>query len=463
MFNQSNCNQVIQGVFKNDFSTFLGLSDQSVNELMPERKDARGKASTFSAKALLCGMCYSTLHGIGKLSSNLKRATGKVMSDSGIFQHRQKVPVELLQKVSDHCLQVVSQSGVDSESYYKGRLLVAIDGTTFNLRNSADITKRFPKGKTRKSKTAPLRDVAFARMHTSCLVEVGMHNPLALEVGNNQEAELELSLRLLPKLPPNFMLLCDRLYSFARFLEQVEQQCERLNGAFLIRASEITKKMTLKQTLSDGSRIIEIPVLSKTKRNKYVGTVVVREIRAIIPTREGEHVEVKFWTNLLDPLVYPALELVELYARCGEHELYYGELKTELMDGDLLRSKTLHCAVQEIDIAVWSTAMIARVRASINSELEDAGLVISFQKVTDKLDTIWSFVSLVGIEIDQRIIDAAITGAIDELKAEQNPKRYNRSCPRTIRQNVIHWPKTREYKSFYGEFEYQIIDQATLT
>lgn len=456
MFNSSTRKLVLQGVFQDDFDAFLNTSDNFLISLLSPRKDSRGNKAKLALRELLCGMCYSAVHGIGKLSSNLKRATGYKMSDSGIFQHRQKIPVELLERVSDQCLEVLSRPESETQSYYDGRLLVAIDGTTFNLRNSEDVAKSFPKGKARRSKEAPLSEVAFARMYSSSLVEVGLHNPLALEVGFKREAEFELSTRVLAKLPERFMLLFDRAYSCGRFVYEAQQQCDRLGGAYLIRASDCTTKFTVKDVLEDGSRILSIPVRSQTQKNKFEGSVTVREIRATITKRSGETVEVKFWTNLLDPVAHRALELVELYAARWEHELYYGELKGELMDGDLLRSKNLLSAAQEIYMAVWATALIARVRGTVNRTLEEQGLQISFQKVNDKINTIWGFAALVGTSIDRKMLDTAINAAVEELREETMPKRRNRSCPRTIRQNVINWPRTKEYKSDYGPIKCHI-------
>lgn len=458
VFETSAHNLMLEGVFKDDFDAFLSQHDEFLIGLQPVRKDRRGNEPTLSLRELLCGMCYHAMHRVGKLSSNLKRIVGKQMSDSGLYQHRQNLSVCALETLSDHCLKPLSTPAGDAHSYYGGRLLVAIDGTTFNLCNSKKITASFPKGKARKSKSAPLKEVAFARIYTSSLVEVGLHNPLALEVGINQEAEFELSTRLLPKLPEDFMLLCDRAYSCARFVHDVLRQCGDKNGAFVIRASDCTSRFTVKEVLADGSRIIEIALRSQTQKNKIVGSVTVREIRASITKRDGETVEARYWTNLLDCAEHPALELVRLYASRWEHELYYAELKVELMKGDLLRSKTLASAAQEIYMAVWASAMIARVRAAVNRTVhdEDEQLQISFQKVSDKINTIWGFAALAGPDIDRRLLESAIQSAAQELRDESMPKRRNRSCPRTIRQNVINWPRTQKYKSDYGEIECRI-------
>jgi hypothetical protein len=58
--------------------------------------------------------------------------------------------------------------------------------------------------------------------------------------------------------------------------------------------------------------------------------------------------ELRFWTSLLDPKSAPAQEMVELYARRWEHELYYRELKRQLRKNEVLQSHTVETGAQEI-------------------------------------------------------------------------------------------------------------------
>ena len=150
---------------------------------------------------------------------------------------------------------------------------------------------------------------------------------------------------------------------------------------------------------------------------------------------------------------------MELYAKRWEHELYFNELKNELKRGRLVKSRNSLCALQEIIVAVWSSSLIASVRGAVNREVDCdiRELKISFPKTLNKMQTIWNFVSLVPDKITPELIDLAIAAAFEELKNETIPKRTNRSCPRTIRQNVIDWPKTKCYQPQYGQIKARII------
>jgi len=50
------------------------------------------------------------------------------------------------------------------------------------------------------------------------LVELGVHNPLAAEIGVDGEGEMTLAKRLLSRLPANSLLIADRWYGVGAFL-----------------------------------------------------------------------------------------------------------------------------------------------------------------------------------------------------------------------------------------------------
>lgn len=443
--------------FKKAFASFLALDDEKLADLL-NRRDSRGRQSSLLASELLCSLAYHCIHGVGKLSSSLKRMTGIIMSDSGLYKNRQNLSLSFMEQVSQKCFKVISQRATNPESYHQGRLLVGIDGTTYNLRNTQDINAQTTKGTARRSKEEPPTEQAFARVVAVCLVEIGFHNPLAVKVGEHQQSEYELSKALINHLPEKFLLLADRAYGCADFVHELLPQCSDKDGAFVIRVGKGTTRQTPLETLSDGSRIILVPVRSRQRPADIIDHVQVREIHARVRDRKGQWVELRLWTNLLGEKKNPALSLVKLYAKRWEHEIYFGELKNELGHKSLLKSNTLLCALQEIVVGVWATAMIAQVRAAASALNDIPQLQVSFQKTFDKIQTIWNFVGLLGDELPEAIAQKAIEKALEEIKQEATPKRKKRSCPRTVRQNIIPWPKTRQYTCFTGDVHIEIME-----
>ena len=101
---------------------------------------------------------------------------------------------------------------------------------------------------------------------------------------------------------------------------------------------------------------VDIDLSSDDRFHELIGkSVRMREIFARIERKGCKPVTVRLWTSLLEPELYPAHELVMLYARRWEHEVYYREMKIEMRGGSLLHSHTPQTAAQEIAALVRDT------------------------------------------------------------------------------------------------------------
>ena len=132
MFTNSKSYSSLLGHFREAFGSFIGIGDEAAESLLKHR-DNRGGQARLSAIELLCALTYHCIHGIGALSSNLKRVINVQMSDAGIFKTRQRVSVEMINQISNHCLKVRSDLDNEPFSFYGKRLLVAIDGTSLTV------------------------------------------------------------------------------------------------------------------------------------------------------------------------------------------------------------------------------------------------------------------------------------------------------------------------------------------
>ncbi len=252
------------GRFSEVFYNFIGIGDEAAESLLKQR-DKRGGQARLSAMELLCALTYHCIHGIGALSSNLKRATKVQMSDAGLFKTRQRVSIEMMNQISNHCLKVRSDLDNEPFSFYGDRLLVALDGTSFDLKNTEDLAKHFTKAKARRSKDVPAKEAAFARVNVSCLVELGLHNPLGLEVGSDEDSEVTLGNKLIDRIPVDCMFLADRLYGNACFVDKLLSHFKGSKGAFVIRVGDSTTSQEVIENLCDGSAIIRVPVRNRKR------------------------------------------------------------------------------------------------------------------------------------------------------------------------------------------------------
>jgi len=125
-----------------------------------------------------------------------------------------------------------SKSRRDAGCFWRQWRLVAVDGTQFSLYNTPQNNAALPKSKTRRGRAA------FAKIVTSVMVEVGLHNPLAAAIGHDGRSEWKLSRSLLAQLPKQALLLADRLHGCAAFAVQEIAACV-LASALIAREREI--------------------------------------------------------------------------------------------------------------------------------------------------------------------------------------------------------------------------------
>ena len=335
--------------FLRAFSNLIASSRlRSILGLHGARKRATPKVK---AVWLVRTLVFHLVRGTGTLSENLWLLYGQRLSASSMSERRQNLPWKVFAAIMEEALGPKAQEKKHPGAFYKGWRLVAIDGTQFSVSNTPQILGCLSKAASRRMKAA------FAKVGAAVLVELGIHNPLAAEIGENGESEMVLAKRLLDRLPESSLLLADRLYGVGVFLMMLIAHFQEVPGAFLVRIRSNLKPRLIKP-LADGSALVEI------KGEKGSKPTVVREILGRVRRPQGQWVEVRFWTNLLDARQYRAAELLALYARRWEQELMYRQFKVDMRQAPLLNSHTVHTAAQEVAALVLAHAMLAQQRPS---------------------------------------------------------------------------------------------------
>ena len=139
------------------------------------------------------------------------------------------------------------------------------------------------------------------------------------------------------------------------------RRASAVGSHFLIRARS-NVGVEVSQRFKDGSRLVRVPVRPKGQPHVIASWLELREIRVRVQRAGHRAQELRLWTSLLDPRSAPAQELIELYARRWEHELYYRELKRQLRKSEVLQSHTVETGAQEIAAVVLASALLARAR-----------------------------------------------------------------------------------------------------
>jgi hypothetical protein len=382
-------------------------------------------------------MVFHALQGKGKLANNVKRSSGKKISNSALSQRRARMGLEVFYRILRVALSPKAEPKAHPQAFYKGKRLVGIDGSTFSVSNTPQISGVMFKAASRRLRAA------FAKVGVCVLVELGLRNPLAASVGIKGESETVLAQELLDQIPQDALTLGDRHYGVRPVIEEFLERSRE----FLFRIKSNFKRKLL-QSHAEGSALVEI----KTSGGKRL----VREVIGKVRRPKGKWVEVRLWTNLLDWKEYPAAELLELYGRRWEEELFYRELKVDLRNSVLLHSHTPQAAAQEVVALLLAHAILVEQRIQAARVGKAEVLQISFRTTLALLQPLWLVISCSEGILSEEQIEQMTRRVLQEIAQEVVPKRRKRSCPRAVRQPVSSWPRLLENSYQIGPTEFQV-------
>jgi hypothetical protein len=419
----------------------------AVRLALPKR---RGRRPRVPLAQVLPGLVFHFMNAAGTLAEHFAQLFDDALADSSLSERRTRLPWEVFTELMRLGLRTLAQAATHPEAFWRGWRLVALDGTQFSLTNTPQIKATARKAKSRRGRAA------FAKITAGVLLELGLHNPLAAAIGRGGQSEWALALALLARLPAQALLLADRLHGCAAFVAAARAACEKVGSHFLIRARTNIRVQVIKR-FKDGSRLVRLPVRQKGKPRVIVQWLEVRELRVRVQRPGHRAQELRLWTSLLDPQSAPAQELIELYARRWEHELYYRELKRQLRKSEVLQSHTLETGAQEIAAVVLASALLARERARAAAG-EVPVLRVSFVKTLELMRPLWLTLALGGDLLSARQ-KQQLTEKFLEWAGRYVTRRRPRprSCPRAVRQPVSGWPRLRRNQSWEGPVQFKVL------
>jgi hypothetical protein len=435
--------------FLESFSKLISIDE--VDSICGRAAHGLGAPSIISTSEILIGLVYHFFTGAGALATHVDRLLGKKMSNSALTQRRANLPMEIFEKILKVALKPLALLERHTDCFYKGLRLVAIDGSQFSAPNRAPILDKWTKSVSRRLESA------FVKIGICTLIEIGTHHPLAVAIAEDQESELALAFKILGSLPSKSLLIADRLFGTGSTIEEITKICKNVESSFFIRVRS-NLKTKVKEIYSDGSALVEVAVRDEENPNKIKSTLLVREVRARIQQPGKEWSTMIFWTNFFDATLYPASELVPLYAKRWEHELYYKQLKIDLHCGELLQSQTAETCLQEVAALILASAILAQERLALADSEGLPSVRVSLAKVQNLLDALWIVLKAAQTLFNTQQCDDLITVTLATIRKEVVlPVRKPRSCPRELRQPIKRYPRLTKNNSVSGPVDIEII------
>lgn len=443
--------EVAEQQVRTDCGGFLSLLLERIGwEELAKLKDRKHKAGRperrLTRAQLLVGLVFHyTVGWTGTLAEHLFCLLSLEMAESTLSERRQTLPFEVFKQLLRRVLRPITTAG--EQGFFRQWRLIGLDGVCFSLANTAQVKQKCKKGSKGRN--------AFAQLQCAALVELVLHNPLAARVGLQGESEWKLALGLLEELPLGCLLLADRLYGCGAFVVAAWKRLQSRNGHILVRVGRRLKVRRKIERYQDGSWLVEIASLDPANHHRVAQIIKVREIHATVRRNGHQAVGIRLWTSLSCAQA-TAQELVRLYMSRWEQELYFRELKWHLGINDLLRSQTPETAAQEVAAMILGSSLIAHERAKLKSA-DQLQHRVSFIKTWETLEPLW-LTLLLGAEILSEKQKQALCDRFYEFAARRlMPKKRSRSCPRTLRQPMQRWPRTKIPKSITGPLAVTIL------
>jgi hypothetical protein len=253
----------------------------------------------------------------------------RLATDAAISKARQRLGWAPLKELFESYVRPIATRAM-GWAWFKGRRLVALDGSTLNVIDSRANVRAFGKPPSSRGKTV------FAQIRWVALGEVGTHVLFAARMGGWRVSEYAMSLKLVKYLRPGMLCLADRLfYGFEMWSKAAE------TGADLLWRVQKNIPLPRLRTFNDRSYLSEVRPRSTEKKKVRERSIQVRVVEFDVTVR-GRREHYRLITTLLDPRQATAMELAKLYAKRWKIETIFDEIKNHRRGGGsavALRSK----------------------------------------------------------------------------------------------------------------------------
>lgn len=430
-------NVVPVGTFKTLFQE--AIPSRTIHALLRSCGVRRRRPPILSAAELITGLVFHVAAKAGTLAQHVNALTGKSITDGALSQRRALLPAALFEQIMAAALKPKAKPEQPPEAFYHGLRLCGLDGSQFSVTNTPQIKKQMRKARSRRGRAA------FPKVGVAVMVEPGLHNPLAAAIGADGESERVLAKRVVPAQPEKSLLIKDRYYGPPELLVGLPVEGQR---HVLARVKGNLQRRLL-EVYADGSALVEIA--------SRQGKRLMREIAGRVQRGgRGKFTTVRLWTSLLDWRKHPAAELLALYARRWEQELFYKELKVDLRSTPCLQSHTALTAMQEVAALILAYAVLVDCRIEAAAKGDAGVLRISFLKTMQLVQGLWQFLEVSADLMSPEQVRLVVCRTLRHIGERAIPKRRQRSCPRALRQPVSGWPRLRKNTDRTGAVEYSV-------
>jgi len=255
--------------------------------------------------------------------------------------------------------------------------------------------------------------------------------------GPYRNGALTRARQLWPRLPPQSLLIMDRQFATYENFHALSHPAQQRHGLTRAQPGPHTATLHPLQELAPGDALVSLRPSRRT-RSLHPGLPEFLTVRAIHYQRPGCRPQIRL-TSLLDPVAFPAAEIITLYHERWEPELGYDEIKTHTLEREeaSLRCKRPQRIVQEL----WGLAVAYNlVRLTLADVARRAHVLptqISYRHTLHFVRAFW----ISAWHASPGVLPKRLLALYDELPLLPLPPRRNRAYPRAVKIKMSNDPR----------------------
>jgi hypothetical protein len=368
---------------------------------------------------------------------------------SAYVQARQRLPQERLEKILQATAAAADTRTRDS-GRLQGRPIKVVDGSSTQLADTAKNRVEYPQPPIQK------KGCGFPVMKLAVLFSLASGAILNVVTGNLHGHDLRLFRQLWDCLKSGDILLGDRAYGEYATLAGLPQLAvdviARLHQKRKVDFRK-AKRLGKKDGLFTWKRAQQSKIFTTQEWSLLPETIQVRILRFIIDVPGFRSHQITLVTTLLDPELFPAHELVKVYARRWRLEMCLRDIKTTL-GMEALRCQSPEMARKEM-LAFLIAHNLTRCVMAEAATLHDADLERMSFKGT--LDALRQYSAAISAAKNQKMRKQLWQDLLLNLVSDHVPFRPGRIEPRAVKRRPKPYPLLNKPRRQFREIPHHRI------
>ena len=368
--------------------------------------------------------------------------------DSAYVQARLRLPKDRLEKALSATAKV-ADGRVGPRAILQGRRVLGADGSSAQMADTPENQKRFPQPGSQKP------GCGFPVMKFVALFSLCSGAVLNVLLGNLHHHDLRLLRALWDCFAKGDILLGDRAYGEYTTLAGLPQR-----GVDVVARIHSRRKVDFRKAKplgkNDGLFVWtkggqQSEILSASEWDLLPAQITVRIVRFTATIRGFRHRRITLVTSLLDPGLYPAEELIGLYARRWRLELTLRDLKTT-MGMEELRCKSPDMAEKELLAYLVAHNLVRCVMAESAAR---HGAQLERLSFKGSLDALRQFCNAIDRARNAKLRRQLWDDLLRTIARDHLPDRPNRREPRAVKRRPKPYPLLNKPRRKFVEISHR--------